>query len=56
MQTDSMSLPCNKMLLNFKSLLTDHYNGYRVFPGGKAAGAWLVLTAHLHLSGEVMKG
>jgi hypothetical protein len=31
------------------------YNGYRVFPGGKAAGG-VVLTTHPHLCAEVMKG
>ena len=31
------------------------YNGYRVFPGDKAARG-VVLTTHPHLSTEVMKG
>ena len=31
------------------------YNGYRVFPGDKAAGG-AVLTTHPHLSAEVTKG
>jgi len=31
------------------------YNGYRVFPGDKAAGAWLYLTTHLHLAPRLRK-